>query len=137
MLVLRYAIYFSALPKSSRNVVQTSRLVERNLLQLAHRWPPEMCGLRTRPRTDVDPPRFLPSSNCHRRGEGGISSRRPLGAIPCLLLQSQAFDACVKCVFCAGLLRQRRSRRNNCLMTNLFATLLDTECSDVHRNRHQ
>jgi len=28
-----------------------------------------MCGLRTRPRTDVDPPRFLPPSNCHRRGE--------------------------------------------------------------------
>ena len=38
--------------------------------------PPEMCGLRTRPRTDVDPPRFLPPSNCHRR-RGGISSRRP------------------------------------------------------------
>jgi len=30
--------------------------------------PPEMCGLRTRPRTDVDPPRFLPQSNCRRRG---------------------------------------------------------------------
>ena len=28
-------------------------------LQLSHRRPPEMCGLRTRPRTDVDPPRFL------------------------------------------------------------------------------
>ena len=37
-------------------------------LQLSHRRPPEMCGLRTRPRTDVDPPRFLPPSNCHRRG---------------------------------------------------------------------
>ena len=49
-------------------------------LQLSHRRPPEMCGLRTRPRTDVDPPQFLPLSNCHRRG--GISSRRP-GAIPC------------------------------------------------------
>ena len=45
-------------------------------LQLSHRRPPEMCGLRTRPRTDVDPPRFLPLSNCHRPG-GGISSRRP------------------------------------------------------------
>jgi len=32
-----------------------------------------MCGLRTRPRTDVDPPRVeLPSA-------GGISSRRPRG----------------------------------------------------------
>ena len=28
-------------------------------LQLSHRRPPEMCGLRTRPRTDVDPPRFF------------------------------------------------------------------------------
>jgi len=48
-----------------------------------NRRPPEMCGLRTRPRTDVDPPRFLPPSNNHRRGRG-ISSRRPppSGAIP-------------------------------------------------------
>ena len=37
-------------------------------LGYSHRRPPEMCGLRTRPRTDVDPPRFLPPSNCHRRG---------------------------------------------------------------------
>ena len=36
-------------------------------LQQSHRWPPEMCGLRTRPRTDVDP------------SAGGISSRRPFG----------------------------------------------------------
>jgi len=43
-------------------------------LQLSHRLLLEMCGLRTRPRTDVDPPRRLPPSNCHRRG--GISSRR-------------------------------------------------------------
>jgi len=28
-------------------------------LQLSHRWPPEMWGLRTRPPTDVDSPRFL------------------------------------------------------------------------------
>jgi len=41
-----------------------------------HRRPPEMCGLRTRPRTDVDLPRFLPPSNNHRRGRG-ISFRRP------------------------------------------------------------
>jgi len=44
-------------------------------LQRSHRRQPEMCGLRTRLRTDVDPPRFLPPSNCHRRE--GISSRRP------------------------------------------------------------
>jgi len=39
-------------------------------LPLSHRRrrPPEVCGLRTRPQTDVDPPRFLPPSNCHRRG---------------------------------------------------------------------
>ena len=38
-------------------------------LQLSHRRPPEMCGPRTRPRTDVDSPRFLlQQSNCHRRG---------------------------------------------------------------------
>ena len=43
-------------------------------LQLSHRRPPEMCGLRTRPRTDVDPPRFLPPSNCE-----GISSCRARG----------------------------------------------------------
>ena len=47
------------------------------LHRLSARWlpaagrPPEMCGLRTRPRTDVHPPRVeLPSA-------GGISSRRP------------------------------------------------------------
>ena len=28
-------------------------------LQLSHRQPPEMCGLRSRPWTDVDPPQFL------------------------------------------------------------------------------
>ena len=28
-------------------------------LQLSHRRPPEMCGLRTRSRTEADPPRFL------------------------------------------------------------------------------
>ena len=32
------------------------------------RRPPQMCGLRTRLRTDVDPPRFLLPSYCHRRG---------------------------------------------------------------------
>jgi len=36
-------------------------------LQLSHRQPPEMRGLRTRPRTDVDPLRF-----CHRRTAIGL-----------------------------------------------------------------
>jgi len=49
-------------------------------LQLSHRRPPEMCGLWTRPRTDVDPPLFLPPSNCHRRGAYRLAAR---GAIPC------------------------------------------------------
>ena len=49
-------------------------------LQLSHRWSPEMCGLRTRPRMDVDPPRFLPPSNCHRRGAYRLAAP---GAIPC------------------------------------------------------
>ena len=39
--------------------------------QLSHRQPPEMWGLRTHPRTGVDPPRFL---NRDAIG-GGISSR--------------------------------------------------------------
>ena len=44
-------------------------------LQRSHRRPPEMCGLRTRPRTDVDPLRFLDRTVIG----GGISSRRPRG----------------------------------------------------------
>ena len=44
-------------------------------LQLSHRLPPEMRGLRTRPRTDVDPPRFLDRTAIG----GGISSRRRRG----------------------------------------------------------
>ena len=39
-------------------------------LQVSHRRPPEMCGLRPRRNN-------MPPSNCHRRG--GISSRRPRG----------------------------------------------------------
>ena len=35
-----------------------------------------MCGLRTHPQTDVDPPRFLDGTAI---GGGGISSRRPRG----------------------------------------------------------
>ena len=35
--------------------------------RLSHRRPPEMCGLRTRPRTDVDPSRVeLPSAGEYR-----------------------------------------------------------------------
>ena len=37
-------------------------------LQLSHRRPSKMCGLRNRPRTDVNPPRFWPPSNCHGWG---------------------------------------------------------------------
>ena len=49
-------------------------------LQLSCRRPSEMCGLRTGPRTDVDPPRFLPPSNCHRRGPYRLAAP---GAIAC------------------------------------------------------
>ena len=48
-------------------------------LQLNHRRPPEMRGLRTRPRMDVDPPRFLPPSNCHRQRAYRLAAS---GAIP-------------------------------------------------------
>jgi len=41
-------------------------------LQLSHRRPPEMCGLRIRPRTDVDPPRVeLPSAGAYRLASTG------------------------------------------------------------------
>ena len=43
-----------------------------------------MCGLQTRPRTDVDPPRFLPSA-------GGLSSRRPRGDTLFLVANSVLF----------------------------------------------
>ena len=61
-------------------------------LQLSHRRPSEMCGLRIGPRTDVDPQRFLDpwtdtdgriggETICLRRTAigGGISSRRSRG----------------------------------------------------------
>jgi len=64
----------------------------RSCLQLSHRRSPEMCGvLRTRPRTDVDPSRFLPPSNCHRRG-GAYRLAAP-GAIPCLELKFANFSS--------------------------------------------
>jgi len=53
-------------------------------LQLSHRRPPEMCGLLTRPRTDVDPPRFL-----DRTAIGGGAYRLAAsGAIPCFFSKS-------------------------------------------------
>ena len=39
-----------------------------------------MCGLQTHPRTDIDPLRFLPPSNCHRRGAYHLAAT---GVIPC------------------------------------------------------
>jgi len=47
-------------------------------LQLSYRQQPEMCGLRTRPRTDV-----IRHDFCKRRTAvvGGISSRRPRGIL--------------------------------------------------------
>ena len=58
-------------------------------LQLSHRRPPEICGLRNRPRTDVDPSRFLIGDETilHRRTAIGKGAYRlappPGGAIPC------------------------------------------------------
>ena len=52
-------------------------------LQISHRRLPKICGQRTRPRTDVDPPRFF----CHRRtaiGGGAYRLAAP-GAIPCFV----------------------------------------------------
>ena len=49
------------------------------------RWPPEMCGLRTRPLTGVDPLRFCHLSNCHRRGAYRLAAP---GAIPCCICYS-------------------------------------------------
>ena len=51
-------------------------------LQLSHRRPPEICGLRTRPRTDVDPPRF---SDLTAIGGGGAYRLAAPGAIPSFL----------------------------------------------------
>jgi len=44
-------------------------------LHLSYPQPPEMSGLQTRPRIDVDPPRFLDQLAIG----GGISSGRPCG----------------------------------------------------------
>ena len=65
-------------------------------LQLSHRRPPEMCGLRTRPRTDVDPPRFLPPSNFHLRGH--IVSPPPGRHLLCCLSTRASILWCVRSV---------------------------------------
>jgi len=57
-------------------------------LQLSRRRAPEMCGLRTRPRTDVDPPRFLDRTAI---GGGGAYRLAAPGAIP------WPYRFCVKC----------------------------------------
>ena len=54
-----FDIYNFGIARSVRlSVLLPSCLGYRNAgcLQLSHHRPPEMCGLRTRPRTDVDPP---------------------------------------------------------------------------------
>ena len=71
-------------------------------LQLSHRRPPEMCGLRTRPRTDVDPPRFLPPSNCHRPG-GAYRLAAP-AEVGETLLASQCSELYLYLVVCGFLL---------------------------------
>jgi len=50
-------------------------------MQLSQRRPTKMCGLRTRPRTNVDPPRFLDRTAI---GVGAYRLAAP-GAISCLL----------------------------------------------------
>ena len=57
-----------------------------------------MCGLRTRPRMDVNPLRFF-RSNCHDAIGGGISSRRPRGDT---LLTSVKFVVFSFSFFCTG-----------------------------------
>ena len=55
-------------------------------MQLSHRRPPGICGLRTRRRTDVDPPRFL-----DRTVIGAGAYRLAVrGAIPCYYYDKQS-----------------------------------------------
>jgi len=60
---LRGALSDTAISQSVRPSVCPTRSClgcrHAGCLQLSNRWPPEMCGLWTRPRTNVDPPRFL------------------------------------------------------------------------------
>jgi len=48
-------------------MTQLPRLLARRTLAACILAPPATRDVRTRPRTDVDPPRFLPLLNCHRR----------------------------------------------------------------------
>ena len=105
-LIMRPALgwHFGIVRSVRLSVPWRSRLGYRHAgcLQLSHRRPPEMCGLRTRPRTDVDPPRFLPPSNCHRRRH--IVSPPP-GAIRCwkyfvALVCSYSIILCRLTVYC-------------------------------------
>jgi len=53
-------------------------------LQLSHRRPPEMCCLWTRPRTDLNLPRFLPPSNCHIVSDLVVSCRHAVDRHPAM-----------------------------------------------------
>jgi len=55
-------------------------------MQLSHRRPPGICGLRTRRRTDVDPPRFL-DRTVIGAGAYRLAAR---GAIPCYYYDKQS-----------------------------------------------
>jgi len=57
-------------------------------LQLSHHRPPEMCGLLTRPQTDINPPRFLDRTAI---GGRGVSPSRP-GAIRCFFSSFTCVD---------------------------------------------
>ena len=63
-------------------------------LQVSHRRPPEMCGLRTRPRTDVDPPRFFYTVQLSSAGGGHIVSP-PAGRYLVFMRTSASFDILV------------------------------------------
>jgi len=85
----RAAFWNCAIRPSVCPMAQLPRRRYAGCLQLGYRRPPEMCGLWTRPRTDVDPSRFLdpwtdadgltggendmPPSNCHWQGEHIVS----------------------------------------------------------------
>jgi len=76
--------YYASRPRRHTGIVRSVRLSvpwrsclgyrHAGCLQLSHRRPPEMCGLRTGPRTDVDLPRFLDRTDI---GRGHIVSPQP------------------------------------------------------------
>jgi len=76
-----YATPYFGIARSVRLSIRTSVcLSHAGSVQFSHRRPPEICGLRTGRRTDIGPPRFLPPSNCHRRGAYRLAAP---GATPC------------------------------------------------------